>query len=41
LSKHGLSGDPGAVKGGGSKKKLIAVAAGAHEELADAKPFWC
>ena len=40
LSKHGLSGDPDAVKGGGSKKKLIPAAADAHEELADAKPFW-
>jgi inorganic triphosphatase YgiF len=40
LAQHGLSGDAGAVKGRGAKKKLIAAAADAHADLAEAKRFW-
>jgi CHAD domain-containing protein len=40
LAQYGLTDDAAVVKCGGSKKKRLAAAADAHEELADAKRFW-
>ncbi len=40
LAQHGLPVDADLVKSGRSKKKLLAAAGKAYDELADAKHFW-
>ena len=40
LARYSLPGDAGVIKGGSSKKKMIAAAADAHNKLEKVRRFW-